>query len=148
MLRRFLFIILILSTGSISISSYSAAEEISPVISEVNDIHEGGPPQLTRNPFLSAPYGRMYKKAVKSESDPSMAIRKNYDKPQESNKIENISKDQKVKGVILDGYYPVALLGHRIVKVGDLIGKLKVTDITREGVSASDGDRVINLPLE
>lgn len=121
----FIFIIIFFS-GIILTSSDSLAEE-----------PDSGPPPLARNPFVDAPYGRLNKTVIRSDTNPGMFIKK-----------EDINKVQKVNGIILGGDHPAALVGHRVVKIGDTVDEFTVTDITRKGVSLSNGDRVIQLPFE
>ncbi len=92
-----------------------------------------------KNPFVSAPYGRMERPAVKSEAVP---------KSRGVEKREDIVKDLKLKGILLDEEYPVALVGNRIVKVGDSIGDFVVKDITSKGVILLKGDQAIQLSVE
>lgn len=148
MAKKYILHLLILFCFSIGGFSFTSAEELNHTITEVNDIKKEEPPPISRNPFVSTPYGSMYRNAVKNISGPGLTIRKDNDKPHIINKGEGIGKDKKIKGVLLDGNYPVALIGESVVKVGDSIGKYKVTDISRDGVSLSDGDRVIMLSLE
>ena len=121
----FIFIIIFFS-GIILTSSDSLAEEPGSV-----------PPSLSRNPFVDALYGRMNKTIITSDTNPDMIIKK-----------EGINKFQKVNGIILGEDYPIALIGHRVVKIGDTVDEFTVTDITRKGVSLSNGARVIQLPFE
>lgn len=106
---------------------------------------EGSPPSLSRNPFVSAPEGRMKRITVTSDHQP--------DAPKKGNRSYGQSrtgdvKDLKVKGVLLNGERPSALVGYRIVKIGDRIDEFIVTDITHAGVTLSNGDAVIQLYFE
>lgn len=143
----FIFI-LILFSGITLISLHSLAEGPGAVPQSVQDLTEEGPPLLARNPFVDAPYGRMNKTIIRNEANPGIFIKENDDKSKRSNKAEDIYKAQKIKGILLSVDYPAALVGHRVVKIGDPIGGFIVTDITREGVSVSGGDRVIQIPFE
>ena len=153
--------ILILFSCILVVSSLSyplaKAEEVRAGVSTGAGLPEGGPPSLSRNPFISAPYGRMDKSPIKSEPQPDInTIGKSEknpgslqkaDKIEEANK-ESIIKELRVKGVLLDGNDPVALLGDRIVKIGDKIGAHIITDINRKGILLSHGDKIILIPLE
>lgn len=153
--------ILILSSCIIVVSSLSyplaKAEEIRAGVSTGAGLPEGEPPSLSRNPFISAPYGRMDKRPINSETQPDInSIRKSEKNPgslqkadqiEEANK-EDIIKELRVKGVLLDGNDPMALLGDRIVKVGDRVAAHIITDINRKGILLSHGDKIILIPLE
>jgi len=156
-----IILILILSSCIIVVSSLSyslaKAEEVRAGVSTGAGLPEGGPPSLSRNPFISAPYGRMDKSPIKSEPQPDInTIGKSEknpgslqkaDKIEEANK-EDIIKELRVKGVLLGGNDPMALLGDRIVKIGDKIDAHIITDINRKGILLSYGDRVVRIPLE
>lgn len=153
--------ILILSSCIIVVSSLSyplaKAEEIRAGVSTGAGLPEGEPPSLLRNPFISAPYGRMDKRPINSETQPdintigkngeSSGSLKKVDKTEEASK-EVIIKDLRVKGVLLSGDNPMALVGDRIVKIGDKIGAHIITDINREGILLSHGNKIILIPLE
>ena len=81
----------------------------------------------------------------KSEKNPG-SLQK-ADKIEEANK-EVIIKELRVKGVLLSGNDSMALVGDRIVKIGDKIGAHIITDINRKGILLSYGDRVVRIPLE
>src|SRR3972149_12129231 len=132
--------ILILSSCIIVVSSLSyslaKAEEIRAGVSTGAGLPEGEPPSLSRNPFISAPYGRMDKRPINSETQPDInSIRKsekNSGSLQKADKIEkakneDIIKELRVKGVLLSGNDPMALVGDRIVKIGDKIGAHIIT---------------------
>jgi len=154
-------LILILSSCIIVVSSLSyplaKAEEVRAGVSTGAGLPEGGPPSLSRNPFISAPYGRMDKRPINSEiqsdinatgkSEKNPGSLQKADKIEEANK-ESIIKELRVKGVLLDGNDPLALLGDRIVKIGDKIGAHIITDINRKGILLSHGDKIILIPLE
>jgi len=154
-------LILILSSCIIVVSSLSyplaKAEEVRAGVSTGAGLPEGGPPSLSRNPFISAPYGRMDKRPINSETQPdintigksgeSSGSLKKADKIEEANK-EDIIKELRVKGVLLSGNDPMALVGDRIVKIGDKIGAHIITDINRKGILLSHGDKIILIPLE
>jgi len=156
-----IILILILSSCIIVVSSLSyplaKAEEVRAGVSTGAGLPEGGPPSLSRNPFISAPYGRMDKRPINSEiqsdinatgkSEKNPGSLQKADKIEEANK-ESIIKELRVKGVLLDGNDPVALLGDRIVKIGDKIGAHIITDINRKGILLSHGDKIILIPLE
>ena len=155
--------IFILSSCIIVVSSLSypvaKAEEVRAgvSVSPKAGLPEGGPPSLSRNPFISAPYGRMDKRPINSETQPdintigksgeSSGSLKKADKIEEANK-EDIIKELRVKGVLLSGNDPMALVGDRIVKIGDKIGAHIITDINRKGILLSYGDKIILIPLE
>src|SRR3990172_2678294 len=154
-------LILILFSCIIAVSSLSyplaKAEEIRASVSTGAGLPEEGPPSLSRNPFISAPYGRMDKRPINSETQPDInSIRKSEKNPgslQKADKIEeanneDIIKELRVKGVLLDGNDPLALLGDRIVKIGDKIWAHIITDINRKGILLSHGDKIILIPLE
>ena len=154
-------LILILSSCIIVVSSLSyplaKAEEVRAGVSTGAGLPEGEPPSLSRNPFISAPYGRMDKRSINSEtqtdintigkSGESSGSLKKADKIEEANK-EDIIKELRVKGVLLSGNDPMALLGDRIVKIGDKIDAHIITDINRKGILLSHGDKIILIPLE
>jgi|SRR3990172_8884240 len=150
--------ILILSSCIIVVSSLSyslaKAEEIRAGVSTGAGLPEGEPPSLSRNPFISAPYGRMDKRPINSEAQPdinstgkSSGSLKKADKIEEANK-EVIIKELRVKGVLLSGNDSMALVGDRIVKIGDKIGAHIITDINRKGILLSHGNKIILIPLE
>ncbi len=56
--------------------------------------------------------------------------------------------NMKVKGIMIGSDYAVALIGHRLVKTGDVIGGFTVSEILRSGVTLLNGDRVINIYME
>lgn len=136
---------LILSSCITTILSNAIAEEPSPVVSTTREVQDDVPPPISRNPFVKAPHGRM-EKTSRKEQDSN--IIKKGDNSLRTNTAENITEGIKVKGVLLDGDYPIALLGHRIVKIGNRVGEFIVTDITRMGITLSMGEKVIQLPLE
>ena len=92
---------------------------------------EATPPPVSRNPFVDAPYGRVKKEELSGAAG-----------------VDSVLKGLKVKGILMGKDYPVALLGHRIVKTGDVIDGLTVTEITRTGVTLSYGDRIFQLSIE
>ena len=150
--------ILILSSCIIVVSSLSyslaKAEEVRAGVSTGAGLPEGGPPSLSRNPFISAPYGRMDKRSINSETQTdinsigkSSGSLKKADKIEEANK-EVIIKELRVKGVLLSGNDSMALVGDRIVKIGDKIGAHIITDINRKGILLSHGNKIILIPLE
>lgn len=118
---------------------FATGEESSPVASTKEVVVENTPPPISRNPFVSVPYGRMEMPAVKSETIP---------KSRGVGKREDIVKHLKLKGILLDEEYPVALIGNRIVKVGDSIGEFVVKDITISGIILLKGDQAIQLSVE
>lgn len=125
-----------------------SAEELSapPVrVDSSEGMQEGISPSLSRNPFVSTPDGRKERITVKSDTQPDTLKKGNRSYSQ--NRTENI-KNLKVKGVLLDGKRSTALIGYRIVKIGDRIDEFIVTDITRSGVILSKGDEVIQLYFE
>ena len=154
-------LILILFSCILVVSSLSyplaKAEEIRAGVSTGAGLPEEEPPSLSRNPFISAPYGRMDKRPINSETQPdintigksgeSSGSLKKADKIEEANK-EDIIKELRVKGVLLSGNDPMALVGDRIVKIGDKIGAHIITDINRKGILLSHGDKIILIPLE
>ena len=153
--------ILILFSCILVVSSLSyplaKAEEIRAGVSTGAGLPEEEPPSLSRNPFISAPYGRMDKRPINSETQPDInSIRKsekNLGSLQKADKIEEINKEViinelKVKGVLLGGNDPMALLEGRIVRIGDKIGAHTITDINRKGILLSHGDKIILIPLE
>ena len=150
--------ILILSSCIIVVSSLSyslaKAEEVRAGVSTGAGLPEGEPPSLSRNPFISAPYGRMDKRSINSETQTdinsigkSSGSLKKADKIEEANK-EVIIKELRVKGVLLGGNDSMALVGDRIVKIGDKIGAHIITDINRKGILLSHGNKIILIPLE
>lgn len=125
-----------------------SAEELSASTRRVGSsegIQEGSTPSLSRNPFAGAPYGRMERITVTSDNQPDAMKKGNRSYGQ--NRNEKV-KDLKVKGVLLDGKHPMALVGYRIVKIGDRIDEFIVTDIKRSGVTLSKGGTVIQLYFE
>ncbi len=153
--------IIILSSCIIIASSLSyslaKAEEVRAGTSNEAGLPEGGPPPLSRNPFISAPYGRMDQRPINSETQPDInSIRKSEKSPgslQKAEKIEeanneDIIKELRVKGVLLGGNDTMALLGDRIVKIGDRVAAHIITDINRKGILLSHGDKIILIPLE
>src|SRR3972149_10740188 len=153
--------ILILFSCILVVSSLSyplaKAEEIRAGVSTGAGLPEEEPPSLSRNPFISAPYGRMDKRPINSETQPdinsigksgeSSGSLKKADKTEEANK-EVIIKELRGKGVLLRGNDPMALVGDRIVKIGDKIGAHIIKDINRKGILLSHGNKIILIPLE
>lgn len=118
---------------------YALGEESIPVASTKGVTIENTPPPISRNPFVSAPFGRMVKAPVKSETNPGS---------QRPVRIGDISKDLKVRGLLLDGDNPVALIGRRVVKIGDRFDEFTITDIKPAGITLTKGDQVIKLSVE
>ncbi len=96
------------------------------------EIHQGTVPQITRNPFVNAPYSPVKRDEGGTQRET----------------IESTVRSMKVKGVMLHKDYATALIGHRIVKTGDVIGELTVSEISRTGVTLLYGDRVFNIFME
>lgn len=96
------------------------------------DIKQGTVPQITRNPFVNAPYS---------------AVKRDYGAAQKET-IESTVSNMKVKGIVINKDYAVALIGHRIVKTGDTIGELTVYEISRTGVTLLYGERAFNIIME
>src|SRR4030066_689142 len=102
---------------------------------------ENRQPSITRNPFVSEPYGRMSKTLPGSGTNTSSgSINK------ESGEVPN--KGWRLRGVLISNDKAVALLNHKIVGMGDMIGDYTVTDIADNGVTLSKGDIVIKLTIE
>ncbi len=124
------------------------AEELSASpggVGSSEGMREGITPSLSRNPFASAPDGQRERITVKGDTPPD-ALKKGS-RSYGQNRTGNV-KDLKVKGVLLDGKHPMALVGYRIVKIGDRIDEFIVTDIKRSGVTLSKGDEVVQLYFE
>lgn len=134
-------IIVILSGSFILTLSETSAQEFSPSIST----KENTPPPLARNPFLDIPQGRISESTNWRGRITEMNIRKVSKKPK---KIDDVIKNLHVRGVLLNRNDTMALLGRRVVKIGDMIGEFMVINITRAGVTLSNGDRIIELSLE
>lgn len=96
------------------------------------EVRQGTVPQITRNPFVNAPYS---------------PVRRDDGSTQKET-IESKVRNMKVKGIMLNKDYAVALIGHRTVRTGDAIGELTVSEITRTGVTLLYGDRVFNIFME
>lgn len=154
--------------------SIAQAEEVRDSTSTEAGLPEGVPPPLSRNPFISAPYGRMDKRPLKEEAKPEIKTTEeksgensgdveNTGQKETTNRIEitniienkiegtdeeHVLSDLKVTGVLLGGDDPRALLGDRVVKIGDKIGAHVITDITRRGILLSHGDKVVRIPFE
>ena len=96
------------------------------------DIKEGTIPQITRNPFVNAPYS---------------SVKRDYGTAQKET-VESTIRNMKVKGIVINKDYAVALIGHRIVKTGDTIGEFTVYEISRTGVTLLYGDRVFHVFME
>ncbi len=96
------------------------------------DIKEGTATQITRNPFVNAPYSRVRRDDAGTQKDT----------------IESTVSNMKVKGIVINKDYAVALIGHRIVKTGDTIGEFTVYEISRTGVTLLYGERVFNIIME
>ena len=102
---------------------------------------ENRQPSITRNPFVNAPYGRMNKTPPGAGTNTS------------SGKINKDSEDVPLKslrlrGVLISNDKSAALLNHKIVGMGDMIGDYKITEIADKGVTLSNGDIVIRLTIE
>src|SRR3989337_1337012 len=69
------------------------------------DIKEGTIPQITPNPFVNAPY---------------ISVKRDYGTAQKET-VESTIRNMKVKGIVINKDYAVALIGHRLVKTGDTI---------------------------
>ncbi len=93
---------------------------------------QGEVPQITRNPFVNAPYSRV----------------RRDDEVTQKETIESTVRNMKVKGIMLNKDYAIALIGHRIVKTGDVIGEFTVYEISRTGVTLLYGERVFNIIME
>lgn len=100
--------------------------------SSAEEINQEKVPQITRNPFTNVPYGSSRK----------------YDTGIQKDSIENTVKNMKVKGILVGKDYSMAIVGHRIVKTGDVIDELTVSEITRKGVSLMYEDRVFHVFME
>lgn len=92
----------------------------------------GVAPQITRNPFVIAPY--------------SYPLRD--DGGAQRGTTGGTAGSMKVKGIMLGRDYATALIGHTIVKTGDIIGGFTVSEISRTGVTLSNGEMVINIFME
>ena len=110
-----------------------------PVTAE--DPVENRQPSITRNPFVSEPYGRMSKTLPGSGTNTSSgSINKDS--------VDVPHKGLRLRGVLISNDKAVALLNHKIVGMGDMIGDYTVTDIADNGVTLSKGDIVIKLTIE
>ena len=96
------------------------------------EVKEGTVPQITRNPFVNAPYSTV----------------KRDDGAAQKETIESKLSKMKVKGIMLNKDNAIALIGHKIVKTGDVIGEFTVYEISRNGVTLLYGDRVFNIFME
>lgn len=122
-MKRMIFIIAaFLSVCPVYLQAHTCAEEIKP----------GNAPQISRNPFVLTPY--------------RPAERDDAGMQKETNEGSVIN--MKVKGIMIGSDYAVALIGHRLVKTGDVIGGFTVSEILRSGVTLLNGDRVINIYME
>ena len=110
-----------------------------PVTAE--DPVENRQPSITRNPFVNAAYGRISKPLPVAGVDTSSGS-KNKDS------VDVPHKGLRLRGVLISNDKAVALLNHKIVGMGDMIGDYTVTDIADNGVTLSKGDIVIKLTIE
>jgi Tfp pilus assembly protein PilP len=102
---------------------------------------ENRQPSITRNPFVSSPYGRMSKTPPGTEN--------NTDSGRIKKDIADVPlKSLRLRGVLISNDKAVALLSHNIVEIGDIIEDYTVTDIADNGVTLSKGDIVIRLTIE
>lgn len=103
-----------------------------PAPVRAEEIKQGTVPLITRNPFVNPPYN---------------PVRRDDGRTQKET-IESTVKNMKVKGIMFNKDGTVALIGHRIVKTGDVIGGFTVSEISRTGVTLLYGDRVFNIMME
>lgn len=103
-----------------------------PLYTFAEETKQGEVPQITRNPFVNAPYSRVRRDDAGTQKET----------------IESTVSNMKVKGIVINKDYAVALIGHRIVKTGDTIGEFTVYEISRTGVTLLYGERVFNIIME
>ena len=96
------------------------------------EVKEGTVPQITRNPFVNTPYSTV----------------KRDDGAAQKETIESKLSKMKVKGIMLNKDNAIALIGHKIVKTGDVIGEFTVYEISRNGVTLLYGERLFNIFME
>jgi len=111
---------------------YLSCQVVTPAHILAEDVKQGTVPQITRNPFVNAPY------------NPA----RRDDRGTQKEAVESTVKNMRIKGIVLNKDYAVALIGHRIVKTGDVIGEFTVSEISRTGVTLLNGDRVFNILME
>ena len=138
-----LFTIIIFYAGLFRLPDVIAEESVGntqQLVTADNPI-ENIKPSITRNPFVNAQNGRMSKTPPGSGTNTSSgSINKDS--------VDVPHKGLRLRGVLISNDKAVALLNHKIVGMGDMIGDYTVTDIADNGVTLSKGDIVIKLTIE
>lgn len=138
-----LFIIIIFYAAMLRLPAAIAEEPggVSQQVAPVENPIEDQQPAITRNPFVSAPYGRMSKTptGTGTNTDTGSTKKDSADVP---------LKSLRLRGVLISSEKAAALLSHKIVKIGDMIEDYIVTEITDDGVTLSKGDIVIRFTIE
>ena len=96
---------------------------------------------IKRNPFVNAPHGRMSK--TPPGTGPN-AYSGSINKDSVDARLMGLS----LRGVLISNDKAAALLNHKIVGIGDMIGEYTVTEISDNGVTLSKGDLVIRLNID
>jgi len=140
--------VLIVSALFMGITLDLSAEELSTSATGIGP-SEGAKgeviPPLSRNPFITPADGRRERISIKSDVQQDTPKKGNQSYGQK--RPLNI-EDLKVSGILLDGKNPSALIGHRIVKIGDRIDDYIVTEIQYSGVTLSKEEMIIHLNFE
>lgn len=139
-----LHIIIILFYAGILRLPAAIAEE--PTDNTQQLVPEAGPveniqPSITRNPFVNAPHGRMSK--TPAGTGPNA-----YSGSINKDSVDDRLKGLSLRGVLISNDKAAALLNHKIVGIGDMIGDYTVTEISDNGVTLSKGDLVIRLNID
>lgn len=138
-----LFIIMLFYAGILRLPDAIAEEptgntqQLVPVEIPIENIK----PSITRNPFVNAQHGKMSKTPPGSGTNTSSGSTK-------KDNVDDPLKGLRLRGVLISNLKSAALLNHKIVEMGDMIGDYTVTDITDNGVALSKGDIVIRLTIE
>lgn len=122
-MKRIIFIVTcILVISPVLITAHLLAE----------DAKQGLIPQMTRNPFVNAPYSPARKDDGGAQKESA----------------ESTVRNMKVKGILIDRGHAVALIGRSVVKKGDVIGEFTVSGISRTTVTLLKGENVFNIFME
>ena len=124
--------------------SFAFAEDVTGTNQQVvpsENPDDNKQPSITRNPFISAPYGRMGRApaGTGTNTDTGNVKRDRGDVP---------LKSLRLRGILTGNDKAAALLSHKIVKTGDMIEDYIVSEISAEGVTLSKGDIVIRFTIE
>lgn len=150
MLKSAIYIIFLMASSYCILPLFmdAMAGEINPAVLPTADLKDEGPPPLTRNPFVSVPHDRTYKPVVRDKIERNVNTKKKTETSQKTNKIEDVAKELKLKGILYAGEYSMALLGHRIIKIGDMVGELIVIDIEPKRVILLSDNKLITIQVE